>query len=645
MSRPRWMGKGRSAVTARRQQLRVVRRLWPYLRFYRRSILTMIGVGALIQVFGLAGPYLSRTLIDEAYPTRNAWLTDVLVAATVLSLAINILLKNLQAQLRSTLLRRMHIGITARLFEHLQHLPVQYFEDYGTGAICGRFHAIRSSFGSLISCWQTLTANVLYFVVIPPLLFLSAPRLAVLVLIVAPIIVCLADRQSTENYRNTKAQSQSSNALSAIQTAAVSHVMSTKAMSMEKYCLDRHNSVVEEFAHLQARTHRANRRYSMLISGVKTLCLGACTWIGWHMVLAQTLSLGSLLAFISYLNLVLNPLTDIVSGLAGIQEAIVACEAICDLFDLRPEGARWQVGDHRTAAEAAPTEYVHIERLSFGYRGDLAVFENASAAFRAESFNVIIGESGSGKSTLFRLILGFNSPSEGRISIGGKDIASLSLEEVRSLVAAAWHDTPIVTGTLFDNLAAGLPRTRDEVEEIASLCELDRFIAELPQRFDTPLGEGGHQVSAGQRQRIVLARTILRGTPVILLDEATSNIDLATEARLLAKVVRHCRNRVIVLATHRLLTSRMADVTFLCQDKALTRVGPITIDPMADPAKAAYCAFGSAATAGNGDAAGLTNGPAVRWPGNTHMVNRGLFRTEGAPVWTPSMSPPNESEA
>jgi ATP-binding cassette subfamily B protein len=279
-------------------------------------------------------------------------------------------------------------------------------------------------------------------------------------------------------------------------------------------------------------------------------------WYGGHRVMAGALTIGELMFFHSLLGYLLEPLERLASVNLKLQDALVAVDRLYQVMDLEIE----PLGDRRRVAFRGVREAIELHRVGFRYGCRAPVLEGLDLRIPAGQTVAIVGESGSGKSTLLKLLMGFYHPTEGRVLIDGVDLRDYELGSLRDRIGLVSQDPFVFTGTVHENIALGRPgATREEVSAAAGAAGLDEFIAGLPERYETVIGERGANLSGGQRQRLAIARALLRGPEVLIFDEATSHLDTATERAIQEGLRTALAGKTVVLVAHRLSTIREAD--------------------------------------------------------------------------------------
>jgi ATP-binding cassette subfamily B protein len=293
-------------------------------------------------------------------------------------------------------------------------------------------------------------------------------------------------------------------------------------------------------------------------------------WYGGHRVVSGALTIGQLMFFYSLMTYMLEPLERLASVNLKIQGAMVAVDRLHQVMDLERE-PQW---DPRKVKFTALRDALELRSVGFRYTCRANVLEQVDLVIPAGKIVAIVGESGSGKSTLLKLLTGFYMPTEGRLLIDGLDIRDHDLSSIRARIGLVSQDPYIFNGTVRENIALGLPcASLADVVEAARAAGLDEFIAALPERYDTIIGERGANLSGGQRQRMAIARALLRRPELLIFDEATSHLDTATEQAIQSSLRTALKGRTVVLVAHRLSTIRDADLIYVLHRGRVAEAG------------------------------------------------------------------------
>jgi len=297
--------------------------------------------------------------------------------------------------------------------------------------------------------------------------------------------------------------------------------------------------------------------------------LAIILWYGGGEILRERLTLGELVAFISYMRLFFQPLRELSQKYSVVQSAMASAERIFQLLD-----TNWEVKEKSMPiALPQPRGKLEFRNLRFGYDDDKTVLHDLSLSIRPGQTVALVGTTGSGKSTLVNLLLRFYQPQGGRILIDDVDIADLPLGRLRTVVGVVLQDVLILQDTLLANIVMDTGRSRQDVEEILARTGMTRFVGKLPQGLDTPIGEGGMELSTGEKQLLSFARVLCRNPAILVLDEATAAIDTESENILELAIADSFRGRTSLVIAHRLSTIRRADHIVVMAHGAIVEQG------------------------------------------------------------------------
>jgi ABC-type multidrug transport system fused ATPase/permease subunit len=283
---------------------------------------------------------------------------------------------------------------------------------------------------------------------------------------------------------------------------------------------------------------------------VRALGTAVYTWYAWRLILAQQMTLGDYIAFTAYIGYLYNPISQISNLFAEFQQSAVSLGRMFEYLD-----APTEQDPALSYFPPQPVKHVlegdiRLRDLTFGYTPEKPVLREVNIHFPAGMITAVVGHSGVGKSSVLRLLTRMEDPDEGQVFFDGIPATSIAINDLRRQVSVVWQEFSLMKGTIWDNLT---------LDDAVRLCRLEPLIRDLPEGYETQVGEWGSTLSGGQRQRLSLARALIRDTPVLLLDEATSNVDMATESEILRDLFGRLQGKTVVFVTHRVTTAAMAD--------------------------------------------------------------------------------------
>jgi ATP-binding cassette subfamily B protein len=519
---------------------------------------------------GVATSFFIQHLVDSVLVRGEARLLNALAVGMVLVALFRVLFAALRHYLLAHVGRQVDLALIAGYARHVLGLPLRFFETRRVGEILERVHdaaKVREAVGG-----ATMTAVVDGFLVTLLLAVLWAydPRLAAVVTAFVPLLAAVVAAQHPAARARANDAMEQAAGLAAHLVEDVSGVETVKAFGAER----RRGEGCEARLVGFVRSVFALEMLGVGTGAASTLVTAtagvAVLWYGGHRVMAGELTVGQLLFFYSMLTSLLAPLERLAAVNLKVQEALVASGRLSQVMDLEPE-----VDPAATrVAFAGVRDAIELGGVTFRYGGRAPVLSGLDLRIPAGRVVAIVGESGSGKSTVLKLLMGFYAPTEGRVAFDGVDLRDLDLASLRSRVGLVAQDPFVFTGTVRENIAVGRPGASPaEVAAAARAAGLGEFIAALPDRYETVIGERGVNLSGGQRQRLAIARALLRRPDVLIFDEATSHLDTATERAIQESLRASLAGRTVVLVAHRLSTVREADLIYVLHQGRVVEEG------------------------------------------------------------------------
>jgi ATP-binding cassette subfamily B protein/subfamily B ATP-binding cassette protein MsbA len=540
-----------------RSTLEIVRRVGVYLRPYRSMALANIGSVLLSLAFSLAYPQLVQRIIDNAdfHKTASYLLPAGLLAAAFL---LREFFNYLHILVNNTFEQNVIYDIRRAVFGRLQRLPVGYFDQRASGDLMTRVvEDVNAVERVLIDGTEQGTVASLSIIGVLIILFSKNVILAAVVLIPIPILIGGALAYTLTAHSRYRAQRRAASALNSFLMDSLQGIRQIKAFGRQDFEDGRFAKRADELRTSTLGVMRVWAVYSPAMAFAASLGTALVLWFGAPMVASGKLTVGQLIGFILYLGLFYEP----VGRLHGLNQMLQAARAggerVFDIMDATEE---------RTGAERRGTllEPVHgallYENVSFSYTANRQTLKNISFEVAPGEMIALVGPTGSGKSTLVNLLPAFYEATAGRILIDGQDISGISLDSLRTHISIVSQEAFLFNGTVRENIIYGrLDATHEEIEAAARAANCHEFIARLPDGYDSRVGERGVKLSVGEKQRVSIARALLKNAPILILDEATASVDTATEKLIQEALERLMKNRTSLVIAHRLSTIREAD--------------------------------------------------------------------------------------
>jgi ABC-type bacteriocin/lantibiotic exporter with double-glycine peptidase domain len=557
-----------------REAVNQYRRLLVLLRPYWGSLVRSAMLGLVVGLVGMAPPYLAKLLIDEVYPSRDGMLMEVLVVG-LLAIAVTVAaMDGIRSYFTTHVSTRLTNASMLLFFNHLQHLPPRFFEQRQVGEVTSRFADVRMALTSVSRGMGTVFVQGFYLLIVPPFLFLLQWRLALVVLAFAPLTigVTLLSARILRTYYQRMAEAQAE--LRGYWVEVLSHTRTLKVLSVEHLVFDRTRRQSDVALEHELHAGAVGEGFNFLTTLVAAVGTAALTWYGWTLILRQEMTLGNYIAFVAYVGFFSQPLMRISRMFSIMQQSGVSLTRMFEYLDEPAEQDPVSAYQEPPPVRHHLRGRVELRDVAFGYTAEEPVLRDINLVLEPGELTAVVGQSGTGKSSLLRLICRFEEPVQGSVLYDGISSGEISLRDVRRQIAVVWQDASLFRGTIWDNLTLGASNPgRRAVDDIVALCRLDELLAKLPKGYDTPVAEWGASLSAGQRQRVALARALIRDTPLLLMDEATSNIDQQTESAILGDLFARRANRTTLFVTHRVSTVASADKICVMREGSIVAVG------------------------------------------------------------------------
>jgi ATP-binding cassette, subfamily B, bacterial len=531
-----------------------LRRIGPLFKPYRRRLSVLLGLIVLSAGLGVVPAFLLRRVLIaiESHDTRAV---SVNAAAMIVIAIVAGFLGVIQTLLSNQVGQRVMHDLRAAVFRHLQRLSLAFFTRTRTGEVQSRINNDIGGVQSVVTNTATsITSSVTTVVATMIGMLLLSWQLALFAFALIPIFVVLTRRVGNERRRIAKSTQESLADISSIvqESLSVSGILLGKTMGRGDELADRFHSESQRLADLEVRQRMAGRWVMASIQTSFSVMPAAVYWLG-GTVLSHTISIATIVAFTTLQTRLFFPVGSLLGVGLDIQTSLALFDRIFEYLD-QPIDIEEGTVD---AAEAGDVVFDHVW---FGYSDDLWTLQDLSFAVPAGTTTALVGETGAGKTTLGYLAARLYDVDRGSVSIGGVDVRDLSFRALASLVGVVSQETYLFHASVRENLRFAKPDASDEeLYAAAEAARIHHVIAALPEGYDTVVGERGYRFSGGEKQRIAIARTILRNPPILVLDEATSSLDTETERLVQEALDRLSEGRTTIAIAHRLSTVRDAD--------------------------------------------------------------------------------------
>jgi len=537
-----------------------LRRLFRYVQPYRGAIvvaavLTLLSTGAFL-LFPRVSGQLVNAVTGSISQGTPAQVIVILIAVFIVRAALDIATQLLLARAGESVL----FDLRRDVYSHLQTLGLDFFAARRTGELTSRLVAdvtvIRTA---LVNNLANIVGEVLGLLGSAALIISINWRLTGVVLLVFPIAVVIARIYSRSlQPLSTKVQDLAAES-SAVAEEAISSVRVVKSFGREGHEIDKYSGVIRSLYQAALRLARVRASFGPIIGLVFFFALVGILWFGSQEVAAGRLTAGDLVSFMLYGGIVAGNVSGLANIVGQFQEAVGATRRLFEILDTEPT-----VRDAPDAiALSAPRGQIELNGVSFAYENGVQVLRDINLEIRAGEILALVGPSGAGKSTIFNLIPRFYDPSQGTVCIDGHDLRKVTLTSLRDAIAIVPQDTTLFSGSVRENILYGrLDASEAELIAAAKAANAHDFIQELPEGYETKVGERGVKLSGGQRQRVAIARAILRNPRILLLDEATSSLDSESESLVQEALNRLMQpewgGRTTIIIAHRLSTVHIA---------------------------------------------------------------------------------------
>ncbi len=574
------MAGNRDAIADARIGRRTIRRVLSFARPFKGAIVGFVIVIVLQSVLGLAPPLLFRQIIDKAIPESNRGLLHVLAAIVIAAAVASAGLSFVERWYSSRIGEGLIYDLRVTLFDHVSAMPIAFFLRTQTGALMSRLNndvigaqrAVTTTLGSVVS-------NVIVLATTLTAMFLLEWRLTIIGLVVLPVFIIPAKRVGRRLSSITRRGFDLNAAMNTQMTERfnVSGALLVKLFGRQRTESEEFSTRAAEVRDIGVQSAMYSRTFLIALALVGALGTAIVYWLGGQLVISDTITLGTLVALAALVTRIYEPLTALSNARVDIMTALVSFDRVFEVLDLRNpltdhEGAKDLPAatgaiefDHVTFRYPAGSE-VSLASLEIGLSGSIddgpgaVVLHDITARIEPGQLVALVGPSGAGKTTMSSLVPRLYDVTEGAVRIDGHDVRDLTLDSVRAAVGVVSQDPHLFHDTIASNLRYARPDATDaDIVRACQAAQIHDMIVSLPDGYDTVVGERGHRLSGGEKQRLAIARVLVKQPAIVILDEATSHLDSENESLVQQALATALAGRTALVVAHRLSTITNAD--------------------------------------------------------------------------------------
>jgi ATP-binding cassette subfamily B protein/subfamily B ATP-binding cassette protein MsbA len=536
----------------------VVRRVGVYLWPYRWMAVGTVGCAVLSLGFGLLYPKLTRVIIDDVIARSQRELLVPAALGLLGAFLFRELFNSLRILINNQLEQNVIFDMRRDVYARLQRLPVPWFDQRASGDLMTRvIEDVNNVERLLIDGVEQGTVALLSIAGALVFMFLYSPALALISLLPLPLLVGGALWYTTTAHKRYRRQREAASAMNALLMDNLQGIRQIKAFGRQDHEDARFAKRADDLRQGTLVVMRAWAAYGPAMEFVGALGIGLVLWFGGVQVMDGRMEVGELVAFMLYAGMFFYAPIGRLHGLNQmLQSARAAAARVFDIVDSAEER-----GDRQGRLATPVRGQVEYQQVAFHYgEENRTVLNDISLAAVPGRMVALVGPTGAGKSTLVNLLPAFYEPTSGRVLIDGQDIAGIALDSLRSHISVVSQEPFLFNGSIRENILYGrLNATEDELHAAARAANCHDFILKLPQGYDSHVGERGIKLSVGEKQRVSIARALLKNAPILILDEATASVDTATERLIQEALERLMAGRTSFVIAHRLSTIVRAD--------------------------------------------------------------------------------------
>ncbi|CAL7879362.1 ABC transporter, ATP-binding protein [Fusobacterium necrophorum subsp. funduliforme] len=543
-----------------------------YSMQYKWQMLAVVLLSALASAMSAIPAWLSKYLIDDVLVKQEKNMLFLVLGGMFFCTLIKVVAvyyADIGSGYITEVIKR---DIKVDIFKHLQKLPLHYYKTNKLGDIMARLSGDTSTLGRIGFIIFEMFKEFLTTFVLIVRMFQVDYILALISLIVLPLILQVVRKYTKKIRKSGRVRQDMAGAITAFTQESLSGIFVVKAFNAMKIMVSKYEKISYEEFQKSFRTAKIKAKVSPINELITTLMIIlVALYGGYKIIVTKDITSGDLVSFVTALGLMQQPLKRLVAKNNELQESIPSADRVLEILEEKIE--QEFTGEEKHLC--GEVEKIEIENVSFSYpESEEKVLENINLSVKAGEVVALVGKSGSGKSTLVNLLARFYDIVSGKIKINGLDSQSIPLSEFRNYIGVVPQESFLFSGSIAENIAFGKESvTQAEIEEAAKMANAYEFIMELPEKFETEVGERGTRLSGGQKQRIAIARALIQNPQIMILDEATSALDTESEKLVQEALDQLMKGRTTFVIAHRLSTIIHADKIVVMENGKIKEVG------------------------------------------------------------------------